>query len=295
EAADQARWFAELAQLRRALTDGFAAHAQPALVELAPSPGATYRAQVTAIVDAIADGRCAKIVAARTCELAFAGGVRVADLFASLDARHGECARVLVRPTPAGALLAATPERLVKKRGDLVECDALAGTATPEHAAALLASGKDRREHEHVISAIRDALAEAGDVVVEPTAIRALRHVLHLHAPIRATLRAPTHVLELVARLHPTPAVGGTPTRVAVDWIAAHEPTPRGWYAAPVGWFDLDVDGELAVAIRSGVITDDRAHLWAGAGIVAGSDPDRELVETENKLRAMLGALGVVG
>ena len=99
-------------------------------------------------------------------------------------------------------------------------------------------------------------------------------------------------MLELVAALHPTPAVGGTPTRAATEWIAAHEPA-RGWYASPVGWFDLDGNGELAVAIRSGVIAGDRAHLFAGAGIVAGSDPDRELAETDAKLRAMLGALGV--
>ncbi len=123
--------------------------------------------------------------------------------------------------------------------------------------------------------------------------VRALRHVVHLHTPITGTLRHPVHVLELAARLHPTPAVGGTPTRAALDWIAAHETTPRGWYAAPVGWFDGDGDGELAVALRCGVLAGNRAHLWAGAGIVAGSDPDRELAETELKLRAMLGALGI--
>src|SRR5262249_28279536 len=87
-------------------------------------------------------------------------------------------------------------------------------------------------------------------------------------------------------------AVGGTPTNVALDWIRDHEPVARGWYASPVGWFDLDGNGELAVALRSGVIAGNRAHLWAGAGIVAGSGPDRELAETELKLRAMLGALG---
>jgi isochorismate synthase EntC len=78
-----------------------------------------------------------------------------------------------------------------------------------------------------------------------------------------------------------------------MQWIAEREQTPRGWYSSPVGWFDADGNGELAVAIRSGVLAGDRAHLWAGAGIVAGSDPDRELAETDIKLRAMLGALGV--
>jgi isochorismate synthase EntC len=166
-----------------------------------------------------------------------------------------------------------------------------------EAAAQLLASAKDRREHELVVSAIRDALEGMRsdiDAPAEPV-VRTLRHVLHLHTPIRAVLSEPHHVLELVAALHPTPAVGGTPTPYAIDWIKHHEPVARGWYASPVGWFDLDGDGEFAVAIRSGVIVGDRAHLWAGAGIVAGSDPDKELAETELKLRAMLGALGVAG
>src|SRR5690606_35742925 len=139
---------------------------------------------------------------------------------------------------------------------------------------------------------------ESAGAAVDPPAqpaVKALRHVLHLHTPFRAVLREPRHVLELAARLHPTPAVGGTPTDVASAWIQTHEPMARGWYAAPVGWFDLDGNGELAVALRSGVIAGNRAHLWAGAGIVAGSDPERELAETEDKLRAMLGALGVSG
>jgi isochorismate synthase len=200
-----------------------------------------------------------------------------------------------VRPPNAGTLIAATPERLVRRTGATVSCDALAGSARgDEGAKALLASGKDRREHDLVVSAIATALRDLGGVVAMPTepGVRTLRHVLHLHTPIEATLREPRHLLEVAEALHPTPAVGGTPTRLATDWIAKHE-AARGWYASPVGWFDLDGNGELAVAIRSGVIHSERAHLWAGAGIVAGSDPDREIAETDLKLRAMLGALGV--
>jgi isochorismate synthase len=223
-------------------------------------------------------------------------------MLAELDARHADCVRVLVRPPAGGALVAATPERLVRLEGASVACDALAGSIARSggrHAdsddATLLASAKDRREHELVVRAIASALHELGadvDAPAEP-GVRRLRHVLHLHTPIAATLRAPRHVLELAEALHPTPAVGGTPTRIATDWIAAREVAPRGWYAAPVGWFDLQGNGELAVAIRSGLLVGERAHLWAGAGIVAGSDPDRELAETDLKLRAMLGALGV--
>jgi menaquinone-specific isochorismate synthase len=242
-----------------------------------------------------------KIVAARGAVVTLEGEVRAADLLAELDNRHAECVRLLVRPRGRGTLIAATPERQVRLIGRHVECDALAGTCArgargdTDTAAALFASTKERSEHHIVVRAIVDALRELGGDVRAPAepSVRALRHVLHLHTPITATLSRPRHVLELAARLHPTPAVGGTPTRFATDWIAAHEPLARGWYAAPVGWFDLDGNGELAVALRCGVLAGERAHLWAGNGIVAGSDPDRELAETELKLRPMLGALGV--
>lgn len=300
EAADEGRWRAELAGHRAALATRPAPRPQPAATDVWRDAPTAWRAQLDDIRAAIAAGRCSKIVAARTGVVTFAAPLRPADVLAGLDAGQAACTRVLVRPGDGGALVAATPERLVRRDGAVVTCDALAGSVARRDddgaaEAALRASAKDRREHELVVHEITAALRELGGAVEafgEP-AIRALRHVLHLHTPIRATLAAPRHVLELAARLHPTPAVGGTPTTEALAWIAGHEPTPRGWYAAPVGWFDLAGDGELAVAIRSGLLVGRQAHLWAGAGIVAGSDPERELAETEVKLRAMLGALGV--
>jgi len=293
-----ARWRDELAAFRTAFGTGFAPRPQPPMANLDHGDRDAWRAQVRAITDAIGAGDCAKIVAARSAVVTLAGDARVADMLAELDSRHADCVRVLVRPPGGGALVAATPERLVKLEGAHVACDALAGSIArrEDHDdAALLASAKDRNEHELVVHAIASALRALDADVRFPgePGVRTLRHVLHLHTPIAATLRTHRHVLELAAALHPTPAVGGTPTTIATDWIAAHEVVPRGWYASPVGWFDLDGNGELAVAIRSGLLAGERAHLWAGAGIVAGSDPDRELAETDLKLRAMLGALGV--
>jgi menaquinone-specific isochorismate synthase len=283
----------EYAAFRAAFDGGFQPRRQPPMTALERGDTEAFRAHVRAITDAIARGDHAKVVAARSAVVSLAGEARAADMLAELDARHAGCVRVLVRPPGGGTLIAATPERLVRVAGTSVQCDALAGSH-PDGATALLASGKDRREHDLVVQAIASALRGLGADVRVPDApvVRALRHVLHLHTPITATLPAPRHVLEVAAALHPTPAVGGTPTKVATRWIAEHE-VPRGWYASPVGWFDLDGNGELAVAIRSGVLAGERAHLWAGAGIVAGSDPDRELAETDLKLRAMLGALGV--
>jgi menaquinone-specific isochorismate synthase len=302
DAQHATRWREELAAFRAALASSFASRPQPPLLSIDPGDRDAWRAQVRAITDAIGAGQCAKIVAARSAVVTLAGEARVADMLAELDARHTDCVRVLVRPPGAGALVAATPERLVQLEGATVACDALAGSIARSAAragdgedAALLASAKDRNEHELVVRAIASALHGLGADVVAPAepGVRTLRHVLHLHTPIAATLRTRRHVLELAAALHPTPAVGGTPTSIATEWIAAREVVPRGWYAAPVGWFDLSGNGELAVAIRSGLLAGERAHLWAGAGIVAGSDPDRELAETDVKLRAMLGALGV--
>ncbi len=336
DAAEPRRWHDELARLLAGFGGPGRPPVQPAAVELQRASPDEWRAQVVAITDAIARGACSKIVAARTCTVALAGAVRPAALLAALDQRHADCARVLIQPPGAGALVAATPERLIRRDGELVQCEALAGTYSihpgripqgripqdgshpgsfhpaaagkpgaddatgvrerliAEASAALVASQKERREHALVVDAIRAALADCAEVdAPDAPDIRVLRHVVHLLTPFRARLRAPRHVLELAARLHPTPAVGGTPRELAADWIRTREPVARGWYAAPVGWFDLDGNGELAVAIRSGVLVGNRAHLWAGAGIVAGSDPDRELAETEIKLRAMLGALGV--
>ena len=334
DANDHARWRDELARHRTALASRAKAPGAPNARVVERASADEWRRRVESITRAIGRGDCSKIVAARTCVVAIEpepvanpvamdkllldrayardnpdgidpdgpDGRTTADLLAALDARHPDCVRVLVRPPGAGTLIAASPERLVRRAGELVECDALAGTVrlgerdAGEAAKALLASHKDRREHELVVTAIRAALDEVGARVSAPVApeVKALRHVLHLHTPFRAHLDQPAHVLELAARLHPTPAVGGTPTALAVDWIQSHEPVARGWYASPVGWFDLEGNGELAVAIRSGLVAGTRVHLWAGAGIVAGSDPDRELAETELKLRAMLGALGAV-
>lgn len=270
-----------------------------------------WRDNVRSIVAAISRREYAKVVAARHARVTVARPIQAADLLAELRAQQGDCTRLLVRPGSGATLVAATPERLVKVAGTRVDCDALAGSQPrsrePSHElrdeATLLGSAKDRQEHALVVEAIVAALQQLGGAVEsrrEPT-IRALRDVLHLHTPVSARLTAKRHVLELVSALHPTPAMGGTPTAAATAWITAHE-AARGWYASPVGWFDLDGNGEFAVAIRCGLVADRRdsaepecgvIDVWAGAGIVSGSDPDRELAETEVKLRAILGALGV--
>lgn len=194
--------------------------------------------------------------------------------------------------------LGATPERLIFSDKTRAFTEALAGTvarrADDERAKReLLASEKDLHEHRIVALGITRALAPfvAGvDHGADP-AVRTLGRVHHLVTPIVARLASATHVLSLVDALHPTPALSGLPKSEAFEWIATHERFDRGWYGAPVGWFDDAGEGAFAVAIRSALVTSDRTWLFAGSGIVRGSRPDAELAETQLKLATMSEAL----
>jgi len=117
----------------------------------------------------------------------------------------------------------------------------------------------------------------------EPSVAR-VRHLLHLRTKIQGSAPPGTHILDLVSSLHPTPAVAGTPAGAAMEFILAHEPRPRGWYAGPIGWMDGAGNGDFSVGLRSALLDGDRALLIAGAGIVPGSDPDREWNECESKM-----------
>jgi menaquinone-specific isochorismate synthase len=122
-----------------------------------------------------------------------------------------------------------------------------------------------------------------------------LSNIQHLYTPVRGQLRADYGLLDIVERLHPTPALGGYPRREALEAVKRIETVERGWYASPVGWIDYHGDGMFAVAIRSAVRAGQTARLYAGAGIVADSDPDKEWAETGLKFRPMLAALGALG
>lgn len=242
-----------------------------------------------------------KVVPASLCRVASASAFDAGAAAARLGASYPECARFAFQRGEA-TFLGASPERLVDKRGLAVHTDALAGSAArrpgadEEAGRDLLRSDKDRREHHVVVEAIEAALRPSAREIRVPAApiVRTLRNVHHLWTPIEATLARPLHVLDLVRALHPTPAVCGTPREAAIDWIAAHEAAPRGWYAGAVGWFDAAGDGAFSVAIRSGVLERREAWLYAGAGIVEGSDPSAEYAEARMKQSPMLAALGLL-
>jgi isochorismate synthase len=270
---------------------------KPARIVDVSSP-ATWGALVEAALAAIGTGALEKVVAARRTHVEAGTPLSVPGTVARLRAQ-GDAATRFAFQRGGGVFLGATPERLLERWGDQVGCDALGGSLPREAGGpdVLLNSAKDRREHEAVVRGIRASLAPFVAELESPPEprIRSLAAVHHLHTPVRARLRRPAHVLELVSALHPTPAVCGLPRAAAAHFLAEREGMTRGWYAAPVGWFDRTGDGCFAVALRCGVLRGSDAWLFAGAGIVEGSDAEAEYRETAAKARPMLAALGVTG
>ncbi|MDE3094501.1 MAG: isochorismate synthase [Chloroflexota bacterium] len=274
---------------------------QPACaVRQDPSAPDRWDAAVRALTAEIDAGRVEKVVLAREVVLDAPGEIDEAAALARLRAGYPDCTVFAVHRGGA-TLIGATPERLVRVDGRRVRVSCLAGSArrgaAPEDdaaiGAALLADGKERREHQLVVRMIAGALTPLCrdiDVPPEPVLMR-MPNVQHLSTPVEGTLAGDVGVLALVERLHPTPAVGGLPRGAALRLLRRWESFDRGWYAGPVGWVDARGDGEFAVAIRSALLRGREARLFAGCGIVAGSDPRREYEESSLKLRPMLWAL----
>lgn len=248
--------------------------------------------QVERIRRKIRAGAFEKVVAARHCVVELETGAGSLDVLKRLEQRFPGCTRFALWRGEA-TFLGATPELLVSRRGPSVLSEALAGTTAHGEAARMMASAKEREEHQLVVQAVLKALEPFCDALrsAPDPSVRELPNVLHMQTPIEGHLREPVHVLKLVRALHPTPAVGGVPTEEAVLWINEQEALARGWYSAPVGWTDAAGDGEFVVALRSGLLRDGKAWVYAGAGIMADSDPDAEYAETELKMQALLGAL----
>jgi menaquinone-specific isochorismate synthase len=237
-----------------------------------------------------------KVVLARDLYASADRPVDARVLLSRLAARYPGCYTFAV-----DGMVGATPELLISRDGWEVGSLVLAGTtprgATPaedsELARALLGSAKENEEHEYAAASLRDTLAPlcaAMYIAPRPELIR-LPNVQHLGTRVRGTLAAVKSALALVGAVHPTAAVGGTPTDVAVEVIRELESMDRERYAGPVGWVDADGNGEWGIALRCAQLAGDRARLFAGCGIVAGSDPSAELAETESKFRPMRTAL----
>ncbi|MEU2794564.1 isochorismate synthase DhbC [Streptomyces sp. NPDC007100] len=267
-----------------------------------PAPEA-YGAGVAAAVERMWRGEFSKVVLARTLELSTPGALDIPAMLQRL-ARRDPSGYTFALPTaPGRTLLGASPELLVSRRGHRVVANPLAGS-TPRsadlaedvrRAAALLESTKDLHEHAVVVDAVHRALAPYCtdlQVPAQPTLLRTAT-MWHLSTTVTGTLAAPdTSALELACALHPTPAVCGTPTETARQVIAETEPFDRGFFTGMVGWGDASGDGEWVVTIRCAEAEERSLRLYAGAGIVAASEPEAETAETGAKFRTFLGAVG---
>ena len=239
-----------------------------------------------------------KVVLSRIAELRARHPIRISQMLTHLCADYPDCFSFLFEPQAGHAFLGATPELLARVQGEGLETMALAGSIQrgttaaedAELASTLLGSKKDRHEHALVVNALRDILQPVSSqltIAAEPTVL-SFSNIQHLYTPVRARLKTQVGVLPLVEALHPTPAMGGTPRELGLEFIQANEPTLRGWYAAPVGWIDCNMEGAFAVAIRSAVVQKERAWAYAGAGIVPDSVPMAEWEETQWKFQPVI-------
>lgn len=264
-------------------------------------PHSCWKDKVAAAVGVIAGGgpdRLDKVVLARRVDVSANRPFVVPDVLARLAALYPACMVFHV-----GGFLGASPELLLERRGPTVRSYPLAGTvarsgdvASDERLiSALLASDKERSEHGFVVDGIAAALAPVCAALSVPDRpdVLGLRNVSHLATPISGLLRGdpPPSALDLVARVHPTPAVAGTPTARAVRYLSEVEGFDRRTFAGPVGWMDHRGDGSWALGIRSASVSGSEASMYAGVGVVADSDPAAELAETQLKLQALLAAL----
>ena len=260
---------------------------------------ARWDASMAALLERVGDGQLVKGVLARRDAHRLHEPADPLDVLRRLDAAAGIGYRFLVEAGGERAFLGVSPECLTRRRDRHVWTEALAGTLAPVEGGAsgtpldLLDSDKDRREHavvvDHVVGRLRQVAARV-EAAAAP-AVEAAGRLLHLRTRVEADLDAGVHDADLLAALHPTPAVAGEPVDTALAWLRTHEGFDRGLYAGlvgRVGAFGLDV----AVALRSARLDGSEAIAYAGAGVVRGSRADAEWDETEQKLGGMRAALG---
>jgi menaquinone-specific isochorismate synthase len=263
------------------------------------TPIGRYLDAVVAARQAVRNGILQKAVIARDIEVLASEPIDIHSVLLRLRASFGSSYRYCMH-----SMIGASPELLVEVQGGTVRSHPLAGTAPRTGdpstdatlAEQLIASTKDQIEHRVVIDMVHDTLlpyCSFLDWEAEPSIVT-VANVQHLGTAIEGTLTdPPVDVMTLVSALTPTPALGGSPTQQAIDFISENEMMDRGFYGGAVGWCDAHGQGTFAVTIRCAEITDDRriARLFAGGGIVADSDPYSELAETQAKFQAMLSAI----
>ena len=271
-------------------------------VDIHESPDAEERwnTLIARALHAIRRGELKKVVAARPLHLTASPSFPLASILRRMH-RNNPAACTFAFGRAESCFLGATPEILFRAEGGFFRTMALAGSAprgkTPEEdqrlGKALLSCRKEREEHEFVVREVQKTLEPlCRNIRVDAgPSLHRLPRVQHLITRFEGELKPGRSLLHIVERLHPTPAVGGLPSEQATAFLREHEGFDRGWYAGPVGWLDMKGDGEFMVALRSGLAGETHADLFAGCGIVSGSDAENEYRETGLKLKTMLDAV----
>ncbi|APR99938.1 isochorismate synthase [Pajaroellobacter abortibovis] len=261
--------------------------------------------KIESILREISLGHFKKVVMACRSRLEAEMPLNGVDIVRRFKGRHGDRVRFLMQRGDFW-FVGSTPELLVERREKWIRTDALAGSVVldvdsrredcEQRKQELLSSLKDREEHAFVVDWIKASLRPFCHKIDSPDVpfIRELKGLAHLWTPIVAECSQEVHVLELVHALHPTPAVCGIPREIARAWIAAHETSSRGWYAGPIGWFDAKGEGAFFVGIRSMLVHGRTVWVYTGAGILRGSEPEKEYKEIAAKQASLLMSVGDV-
>jgi len=295
-------WSGLIEQLCQAVSTSQKPHEKDSqqAVRVTPQTDTSWTDAVQSAIGSIKSGQLDKVVTARRIRLEACRPFEATKILSRLARLYPSCLLLAIK-LGGNTVVSATPERLATLRNRSIRCDALGGTTGRSQdpardrklALRLLNSRKAQHEHALVVESIQSALEPLCRELAPPDipAVVKLRNLQHLWTGIKGTLRTGVSLLDTARRLHPTPAVAGTPTDTACQWLQDHENLARGWYSGIVGWLQANGDGELSVLLRCAVLQGRSADLFAGAGIVADSDPQAELQETEIKLRAMQEAM----
>jgi menaquinone-specific isochorismate synthase len=260
-----------------------------------------WKQSVKEVTKKIQSGQVDKVVLAREMRLHFDKPIEITKVIANLREQQ-PLSYTFAFENGKDCFVGASPERLVKKENHEVLSTCLAGSIKrgstlkedEAYGKLLLNDKKNIVEHEVVVHMIKDAMSKACDYLEVPSepSLYKMRDIQHLYTPVKGIAKRDVSLLSIVDSLHPTPALGGYPKEDAIKLIRDTEVLDRGWYAGPIGWMDSRDNGEFAVAIRSALLQEDEASLFAGCGIVGDSEPESEFKETEIKFKPMLSALG---
>ena len=274
---------------------------QPHVMNVTEPGKEQYLQSIANVTQLIQQQQAKKVVIARSLAITFDDEPTSTQVLSQV--KHQQPESYLFGFEQDGAIFfGASPERLVKVENGQAYSSCVAGSIRRGKTAEedeqlgneLLNDDKNRGEHHYVVEMITSTFKQACNEVQVPKGPKLLkiRDIQHLFTPVEGKLKRGATILQLVKSLHPTPALGGVPREAAMDIIRRYETMDRGLYAAPIGWLDAEGNGEFAVAIRSALLKDNQAYLYAGGGIVADSTPQSEYEETLVKFRPMLRALG---